>query len=256
MKQSGEEGVVEHSSPFPGTVSVPGRLSDRRTARLGRTRPGETSGALGGPRLANDKLSPRKQPVQERSRDLVEAVLEATRRLLVDEGFEALSMARIAKVAGVSPGSLYQYFPSVDSLLVVLYQRMRGRELEAFEEILASTQGMPLRPAVEALLYGLAGLLNTQRPLAAELAKWVPVLDLEEEKIAPIDRQVLGLMVTFLRDRTEETRPLDPEVAGMVLTRALLGVVRHALVEQPEVVGEKSFFDELVALAHGYMRRV
>ena len=222
---------------------APGGLSDRGSSRRGL-------------RLPNDKLSPRKRPVQERSRDLVEAVLEATRRLLVDEGFEALSMARIAKVAGVGPGSLYQYFPSVDSLMLVLYERMRTRELEALEGVLASTQGMPLRPAVEALLFGLAGLLNTQRPLATELAKWVPVLDPEEEKIAPIDRQVQGLLVTFLRDRADETRPLDPEVAGMVLTRALLGVVRHALAEQPGLVGERSFFDELIALAHGYLCRV
>ena len=150
---------------------------------------------------------------------LVEAVLEATRRLLVDEGFEALSMARIAKVAGVGPGSLYQYFPSVDSLMVVLYERMRTRELEALEGVLASTQGMPLRPAVEALLFGLAGLLNTQRPLATELAKWVPVLDPEEEKIAPIDRQVQGLLVTFLggitfhdRERAPATRARKPSI--------------------------------------------
>ena len=117
--------------------------------------------------MTNPELSPRKTPRQDRSRDLVEAILEATRRVLVSEGFEAVTMARVAKVAGVSSGSLYQYFPSVESLLVVLYQRMRGREIDTFEALLTSTQLLPLRQAVETLLFGLSTLINEQRPLAS-----------------------------------------------------------------------------------------
>ena len=206
--------------------------------------------------MTNPDLSPRKKPVQDRSRHLVEAVVEATRRLLLREGFESLTMARIAKVAGVSPGSLYQYFPSVDSLMVVLYQRMRTQELEAFERLLESTRTMPLQESIEAFLFELAKMIAEQRPLAAELAKWVPILDPEEEKIAPIDARLTELMTAFLRDRAHETRSLDPELAGMMLARSILGVVRHALVEQPELAGDRRLFEELVRLVHGFVRRV
>ncbi len=63
------------------------------------------------------RLTPRKEPSQERSRDTVEAMLEATRRLLASGGFEALNTNEVAEVAGVSVGSLYQYFPSKESLV-------------------------------------------------------------------------------------------------------------------------------------------
>jgi len=204
----------------------------------------------------NPSLSPRKQPVQERSQQLVEAIVEATRRLLLAEGYEALTMARIAQVAGVSPGSLYQYFPSVDSLLVVLYDRVRTQELRAFEELQDALRPFPLDEAIEQLLLGLSSLLNAGLPLASVLAKWVPVLDPAQEKIAPIDNRVTELLAGFLREREGETRALDPDLAAMMISRSLLAVVRHALVEQPELISDPRFFGELVQLVQGFVRRV
>ncbi len=68
------------------------------------------------------RLTPRKLPQQRRSRELVDAIFEATRRVLVKEGFAELKVAVVSKVAGVSPGSLYQYFPSKESLVVALHR--------------------------------------------------------------------------------------------------------------------------------------
>jgi AcrR family transcriptional regulator len=206
--------------------------------------------------IANPDLSPRKRPVQERSRHLVEAIVEATRRLLISDGYKTLTMARIAKVAGVSPGSLYQYFPSVDSLLVVLYEQVRVQELQSFEALQEALRPLPLEQAIERLLLGLSSLLNAGLPLASELAKWVPVLDPAEEKIAPIDQRVTDLVSGFLRVRADETRELDPDLAGMMVARSLLSVVRYALAEQPTLITEPRFFAELVQLVHGFVRRV
>jgi AcrR family transcriptional regulator len=60
---------------------------------------------------------PRKSAAQERSRATVDALVEATARILVKEGFDKASTNRIAAVAGVSIGSLYQYFPSKEALV-------------------------------------------------------------------------------------------------------------------------------------------
>src|SRR5499426_3261403 len=67
--------------------------------------------------------SPRKHASQARSRATVDALVEATARILVREGFDRASTNRIAEVAGVSIGSLYQYFPSKEALVAAVIDR-------------------------------------------------------------------------------------------------------------------------------------
>src|SRR5215468_399334 len=67
--------------------------------------------------------NPRKHASQERSRATVDALIEATARILVREGFDHASTNRIAEQAGVSVGSLYQYFPSKEALVAAVIDR-------------------------------------------------------------------------------------------------------------------------------------
>src|SRR5215470_12874759 len=67
--------------------------------------------------------SPRKQASQERSRSTVDALVGATARILLKEGYDQASTNRIAEVAGVSIGSLYQYFPSKEALVAAVIDR-------------------------------------------------------------------------------------------------------------------------------------
>src|SRR4051794_32859595 len=76
-----------------------------------------------------ERLRPRKSPSQRRAKELVLAVLEAGSRILSDRGYERLSMQRVAQLAGVSPGSLYQYFPDKAALVAALVEAMSEREL-------------------------------------------------------------------------------------------------------------------------------
>ena len=65
----------------------------------------------------NKKIYPRKQPRQERSQLMVDDILEAARLILQQEGWSAFNTNRVVEIAGVSIGSLYQYFPSKELLL-------------------------------------------------------------------------------------------------------------------------------------------
>ena len=69
------------------------------------------------------QINPRKLASQERSRATVDALLEATTRVLLKEGYDRASTNRIAEVAGVSIGSLYQYFPSKEALVAAVIDR-------------------------------------------------------------------------------------------------------------------------------------
>jgi AcrR family transcriptional regulator len=70
--------------------------------------------------LRKPSATPRKQPKQERSQATVEAILTATTHILIKEGYDQFNTNRVAELAGVSIGSLYQYFPNKEALLFAL----------------------------------------------------------------------------------------------------------------------------------------
>ena len=85
---------------------------------------------------ARERLTPRKAPAQERSRATVEAILGAAARVLARHGYAAGTTNRIAKRAGVSIGSLYEYFPNKDAILVALVERHLEEGMAAVQEVL------------------------------------------------------------------------------------------------------------------------
>lgn len=95
-------------------------------------------------------------PKQARSKVLVDAVIEATSRVVRDEGWRKAKIARIAKVAGVSVGSLYRYFPGRELLLSAVIDRALARDGQAFEEALAAMQGPTVKASVYAFIDTLA----------------------------------------------------------------------------------------------------
>src|SRR5688572_10663656 len=98
------------------------------------------------------RTTPSKSPIQARSRATVDAILAATARLLVKHGFDQSSTNQIAEAAGVSIGSLYQYFPSKESLVTALMERhMDEMRVLVFAQ-LARVQAMSLLDAVRTMI--------------------------------------------------------------------------------------------------------
>src|SRR5215475_174502 len=94
----------------------------------------------------------RKSASQARSRATVSALVEATARILVREGFDKASTNRIAEVAGVSVGSLYQYFPSKEALVVAVVERHRQEIMQTVRGELAEILAQPPDKAVRSLV--------------------------------------------------------------------------------------------------------
>jgi AcrR family transcriptional regulator len=89
---------------------------------------------------------PRKRPIQRRSQALVERVLDEATRIFDLDGYAASTTNRIAEAAGISIGSLYQYFPNKDSILVALAERhvsLASVELERLAQRLHDLQPEP-----------------------------------------------------------------------------------------------------------------
>jgi len=97
-------------------------------------------------------LEPRKSPVQARSAASVQAILQATIQVLLKAGKERLTTTRVALRAGVSVGTLYQYFPNKRALLQAALKCHLAEVTEAVELVCKKQEGEPLRQMVAALI--------------------------------------------------------------------------------------------------------
>ncbi len=97
-------------------------------------------------------ILPRKAPRQDRSRELVGWILEAATRILAAEGLAGLTTNRVAAVAGISVGSLYQYSPNKDAIVVALVERTQRGVAEAVEAVAAQARDAPLPAAIAAFV--------------------------------------------------------------------------------------------------------
>jgi AcrR family transcriptional regulator len=142
-------------------------------------------------------LSPRKQPAQSRAAVTVQAILEGAATLLERHGLEGYTTNEIAARAGVSIGSLYQYFPNKDAVTLALIER---EMVGMVDEVLAA---LALTPSARALQEAIQASVRNQvrRPQLARL------LDFEEFRLAsvmptsPTARLIRDALEAFLRDR-------------------------------------------------------
>jgi len=122
-------------------------------------------------------LKPRRVPRQERSRANVDALLDATARLLREDGYAALTTNRIAERAGVSIGTLYQFFPGKEAVVAALAERrMQSHFATVREELAAELAESNPDAAFELLVRRIAKMLGADHRLHAVLLREVPFL--------------------------------------------------------------------------------
>lgn len=202
------------------------------------------------------QLAPRKLPKQERSRQTVEAILQAAAEVFADEGYASANTNRIAERAGVSIGSLYQFFPNKDAILSSLLERHLDEARTFMEEEIPRLlqSGMPLETmldrAVDALMKlhernpRLMWLLFRERPLPTEA---LALLDEAEESVA---RQ----LELFLRVHPDIDLP-HPELSARVTFQVIELLVHwYGTLSTKMNVDRKTFAGEMVRLLRGYLR--
>lgn len=195
------------------------------------------------------RIRQRKRPVQERARATVDAVLEATLQVLKREGYQALTTTRVAERAGVSVGTLYQYFPDRDSLVMALKVRYFDQLVATLREAATSVEGRPLAAAIPALIDSLLRFKRANVDLATALRE--PMVALGGEAIVrEATRQLVGSVARIL----SAARPALPDVAfrAQVLTSAIEGVLSAVMLQSPRQLASPQLDEELTRLALAY----
>jgi AcrR family transcriptional regulator len=198
------------------------------------------------------RTSVRRRPKQRRARQTVEAVLDAVVRLLKRDGSKAITTNRIAEVAGVSIGSVYQYFPDKRAIFIALHQRHidqidRMVQTKLVEHAASSIEEL-LRAMVEAMIEAhatdpeLYELLMTEVPHRADGTRDFAV-------------RLHGAFLLAISSRAHELkkrRDLDKVV--FVVTHMVEALSHGAVLRRPARMSLKDAKEEAVRAILAYVR--
>ncbi|ULU23879.1 TetR family transcriptional regulator [Dyella terrae] len=192
----------------------------------------------------NSRLSTRKKPVQARSTELVAAILEAAAQVLAKEGAHRFTTARVAEKAGVSVGSLYQYFPNKAAILFRLQSDEWRETTGLLRDILEDVRKSPLdrlRTLVHTFIHSeceearMRTALNDAAPLYRD---------------APEAREAKASGSGIINRFMQEVLPRAPEstqaLASDLITRTL-GAAGKEFSEQPRTKSEIDAYSEAMA---------
>jgi AcrR family transcriptional regulator len=199
-------------------------------------------------------FQPRKKPSQGRSKATVEAILEGTIRVLLGEGFETLTTTRVAEVAGVAVGTLYQYFPAKESLLFALLEREMAT-LEA--EILGAaraTENQSLEARVTATIDALVRHKRGTADLGAALQAHMPRFDGIRVVRATVRRIVSALAAMIRPSLPASMDDAEVQLVAMTIATAVQGAIDGALDLSAATLRRPAFREALVRLVLGYLR--
>ncbi|WGD56221.1 TetR/AcrR family transcriptional regulator [Bradyrhizobium sp. CB1650] len=199
---------------------------------------------------------PRKNASQNRSRATVDALIEATARILVREGFEKASTNRIAELAGVSVGSLYQYFPSKEALVAAVIDRHNQEIMLVVRAALAEASALPIEKAVRKLVTVAIEAHQIDPKLHRVLAEQIPRTG-QLKDVEAFNREILVLVGAYLESRRSELRKIDPGLAAFVCVSAIEAVAHNAVLNQADTLSDKmvrTLVDETTRMVVGYLR--
>lgn len=158
-------------------------------------------------------LTPRKAPRQRRSAATVATILEAATRILSTESLTGFNTNRVAEVAGISIGSLYQYFPNKAALMAALIAQGEARVADGLEALVSRLDHATLRETVQALARFAVAQQFANPLLAAALDHEEARLPLAET-LAPIEARLVTSVNTLVRRHHAELAPDLPASAA------------------------------------------
>jgi AcrR family transcriptional regulator len=197
-------------------------------------------------------LTPRKTPMQARSTASVDAILQATIQVLTSVGKERLTTTRVAARAGVSVGTLYQYFPNKSALLQACLRRHMDEVRGAIEQVCKQQQSACLLDMGTALIF--AYLDAKMHNIKASVTLYAVSSDVDGAAISKAASQRGRRAVVELFASAKEGLTKDPEVVATVVLSALNGFSRSLLESKSPELQLAPLREELIVLVHAYLR--
>ena len=199
-------------------------------------------------------LEPRKTPVQARAAVTVEAICEATIQVLLSHGAERLTTSRVAERAGVSVGTLYQYFPNKQALLFAVFEDHMNKVAVAGEAACERACHQPLADMIQQLVEAYVNVKMDRADISVALYKVVPSVG-GHAVVERLGRRLRKAIEAMLQTATDVELPPD-KFAIDVMMAAMSGAMRSALESKASPATFRKMREHLVLLCQSYMKAV
>jgi AcrR family transcriptional regulator len=196
-------------------------------------------------------FEPRKTPVQARATVTVQAISEATIQILLNQGAERLTTTRVADRAGVSVGTLYQYFPNKQSLLFAVLEGHMEKITEAVEDACELARHKPITEMIKEVVEAFVDAKIARADISVALYKVAP----DVGGLALIRRGTQRVQKAIVRmlESAPETKTSPDEFAIQMMLAAMSGAMRSVLETGGSPAMMRKLREHLVLLCGSYM---
>lgn len=195
----------------------------------------------------------RKRPQQQRSRQMVDTLIEATARTIARHGLDATTTPLIAETAGVSVGSLYQYFDGKEALIAALLDKLARDVTRMLNQRVVLTEQVTLQDMVRTSIRLTLALMHNDEGLYLEIARnWhrLPVhrvADTLEQHVMEMGR------IYFLKHLHDYPIP-DLQVRLFVAYNSVLFTLVRFISQERALLTEDEVVEGLTAMVTGYLQ--
>lgn len=194
------------------------------------------------------RTTPRKLPQQDRSKFTVEAILTATAHILTEEGYDKASTNRIAERAGISIGSLYQYFPNKESLITALRDRHVSSIMEIVESKLKDLFNAPIAVVLPEIVKASIAAHAIDPTLHKVLHEQVP-------RLSGVEREACmsELLRTYLAKQCDQIEPQKLDYIVFVIERTIEALTHAAVIECSNLLQDGQLEQEISQMLLSYL---
>jgi AcrR family transcriptional regulator len=202
---------------------------------------------------AGERKSARKEPVQARSKTMVEMIMRAAARILIRDGYEALTTNQVAEEAGASVGSLYQYFSSKQQLVAALLERHIDETMAQIREQQPRLSLLPVEQAVPRFVELMIESHRIDPELHRVFVEQLPRVGAFAKVETNLNEGIL-LAEAYLRAHAAEIGPQNHALSAFMLVYTIEALTHAAVLSRPDWLVTPEFVAEISALILGYLR--
>lgn len=201
-----------------------------------------------------ESLNPRKKPQQRRSRVTIDTIFEATIQVLLAQGLDKVTTIQVAERAGVSVGSLYQYFPNKRALMAAVVRRHVSQVADETIAACAATHGKTIGEMCAAMMTAFVEA-KTRRPDVSR-ALYLPSAAVNADAIVKDESIRCAQAVCEMLATASDAKFAQPREVSRVMVGSIVGPTRAVI----EAGGNRETFEglkrHLTALCVGYLKEV
>lgn len=194
----------------------------------------------------------RKKPVQSRAKVTASAILEAAEIIIKNEGFEKATTNFIAERAGVSIGSLYQYFPNKESIVSAIIEQTVSKLAVGVRIVLRESIDLPLEEVSRRTIRYLLTEFREHHIILYSLSKQTPEL-VELTRSLSVEKFTHATNMALLEQHHHEIKVEDLDHALHIVEVAVLSNIRRHILENPTDMTDDEFVDYMVRLFTSFL---